>query len=158
MSKQILLTQGKVAIVDDGDYRYLNQWKWLAAKQGNTWYAHRAIRIDGKQQILSMHRLLMPTTGEALIDHIDRDGLNNQRSNLREATVSQNQMNSVSHANSSSKYKGVSWHKRRKAWQVNVLRKSYGYFDSEVEAALEYNKVAPILFGEFARLNIVKEE
>jgi hypothetical protein len=95
------------------------------------------------------------------IDHIDRNRSNNRWSNLREATVSQNLMNSKKRKNSKSKYKGVSFHNRRIlkwAARINVNKKEYilGYFKTQEEAAIVYNKAATKYFGEFAKLNIIK--
>ena len=95
------------------------------------------------------------------IDHIDRDKANNNIENLREVTLQQNNMNRKSHKNTSSIYKGVSWDKRYQKWksQIEINGKSIhlGYFKSETEAAIAYNRAAIELFGEYAKLNEINE-
>jgi len=162
MTKEIPLTQGKVTIVDDEDFEYLNQWKWHAAKRYQTWYAKRcSTKGEGlplKKEI-TMHRVIMNTRPGLHTDHINRDGLDNRRENLRECTHSQNHMNRISHRGSSSQYKGVSWHSRDKIWQASIrINKACTYlgsFHSEIEAAKVYNAAAEKLFGEFSNLNEV---
>lgn len=160
--KEIKLNkQGKnkgkyVALVDDEDFESLNHWRWCAAKNGNTFYALRTISVDGKQKCIPMHCAIMNGKG---VDHIDHDGLNNQRSNLRFCTVSQNMMNKRKRENTSSIYKGVYFHKGAKKWRahirINGKRIQLGYFVLEVEAAKAYNDKAIALFCEFANLNDV---
>lgn len=113
--KRIPLTQGKVALVSDEDYEYLMQWKWYARRAGKTFYAGRHVRLKLKQKVFHMHRVIAERLGilEAP-DHKDRNGLNNQRSNLRAATISQNKANRGRNKNNTSGYKGVYWDKERK--------------------------------------------
>lgn len=154
--RTINLTQGKVALVDDEDFEALNQQKWYAHKMGNTFYAERNIPVVGKQTTLRMHWEIM--NGKS-IDHIDHDGLNNQRTNLRFCSQSENCMNTRKCENTTSIYKGVCWNKRAGKWQVYIMingkRIHLGYFDSETEAAKAYNEKAIELFIEFANLNIM---
>ena len=112
MSKEIPLTQGKVAIVDDADFDWLNQWKWHYAAAG---YAARAAGGRKNRHILYMHRLITDAPAEAHVDHRDHDGLNNRRNNLRIATPSQNRYNTRL-SRGSSKYKGVRYSTRGKMW------------------------------------------
>lgn len=95
--KEISLTQGKVAIVDDEDFEYLNRWKWHARKNGQTWYALRSKswRIQGKRYgiTIPMHRVIMGAPEGRVIDHLNRDGLDNRRSNLRVTTFEENARN-----------------------------------------------------------------
>ena len=91
--KEIVLTQGKVALVDDEDHEYLNQFKWCAANNGGTFYAIRKACYDGKWITERMHRVLFDIPPGKEIDHIDHNGLNNQRSNLRIVTRQQNKFN-----------------------------------------------------------------
>lgn len=139
-----------VALVDDADYEKVNKHKWYIHRYGNTLYAHT--EIDGKQ--VSMHKFL---TGFKQADHIDMNGLNNQRNNLREATHSQNGANRKSYKNSSSKYKGVCWDKREGKWHAQIKNNGkmfhIGYFKSEINGAQAYNFMAEKLHGEFARYN-----
>lgn len=94
-------------------------------------------------------------------DHIDGDGLNNQRLNLRQSTKSQNNMNTNKGQGYSSKYKGVTWDKARKKWKcgikINGKQIFIGRFIEEDDAALAYNQKASELFGEFSRLNVLEK-
>ncbi len=153
--KQIKLTQGKVTLVDDSDFEWLNQWKWYARRHRNTYYATRHFSPR------RMHRLILNAQTAQEIDHKDRDGLNNQRKNLRFCTHGQNKMNSTKRTNGSSIYKGVCWHKRDKRWRAKITlngkQKQLGSFISEMKAAKAYDKAALELFGAFAKLNFSKK-
>jgi hypothetical protein len=102
-----------------------------------------------------MHNAILPLREGFVVDHKDRDGLNNQRDNLRYATYSQNAGNSQSQR----KYKGVSFHSHSGLWHVRITHNrvahSVGYFKSEIDAAVAYNSAALSVFGEFALLNDV---
>jgi hypothetical protein len=92
--KEISLTQGQVALVDDEDYDYLMQWKWHFYKGTHSHYAVCSLpRKNGKRTGFRMHRLIMNTPPDLVVDHIDHNGLNNQKSNLRNCTKCQNQAN-----------------------------------------------------------------
>ena len=99
----------------DEDYDYLNQWKWSLHKSGNSEYAKRVHCIDGKYINYYMHRVVLermlgkPLLPSEYSDHIDHNGLNNQRDNLRVSSASQNNMNSRIRKNSTSGYKGICW-------------------------------------------------
>lgn len=159
--KQIRLTQGEFAIVDDEDFERLSKFKWHISKRGNKrkhWYAERLIREKGKNIRFNMHRVLLDVPNGMEIDHRNGNGLDNRKCNLRICTRSQNQANSTAHGGSS-KYKGVCWHRRDKIWesyiQPNGKMIYLGSFDSEVEAARAYNKAAVEHFGEFANINLI---
>lgn len=156
--KEIPLTQGKVALVDDVDYQWLMQWKWRARKQTkrNIWYAFRTRKEGGHKVSVLMHKTIV--SGVNRVDHRDRDGLNNQRHNLRPATCTQNRANSrKTNRPVSSKFKGVFWHKRRRRWMatIKVMRKPnhLGSFHNEIDAAKAYDAAALKTFGEFACVN-----
>lgn len=155
MTKEIQLSQGKVALVDDEDYEELNQHKWCAMKDYKTFYAMRSIQLDGHQHTLRMHNAIMGTKG---IDHKNNDGLDNRRDNLRKATASQNSHNKSKYSNNTSGYRGVYWDRRNKKWRaqigVNGKQRRLGYFSSALEAASAYDEAALELHGEFARTNI----
>lgn len=156
--KQIKLTRGKFAIVDDADYDWLNQYKWCVYKPPTGgFYAKR--KALGKT--ILMHRFILGLTpgDKRHSDHIDHNTLDNRRSNLRICSCQENHRNRKKRPNTSSVYKGVSWHSQAKEWQVHIQkdgkRKSLGLFRDEKEAALAYNKAAKNLYGEFALLNSV---
>lgn len=158
MSRTIPLTQGYVAVVDDKDYEWLSQWKWCAKK---TVLANGRIKLYAHRRIgnstITMHRLIVNAGSDTLVDHADGNGLNNRRCNLRQATVAANCWNSNPRCNTSSRYKGVSWHKRVGKWAAAIRlcgrSRHLGYFADEVEAARAYDRAAKEHFGEFARLN-----
>lgn len=158
--KKIKLTQGQVALVDDEDFEWLNQWKWYALKDHLTFYAVRKSSMVNRQtrQLIRMHRIILDSQNGELVDHKDHNGLNNQRSNIRPCTQSQNHQNRISRVGTS-RFKGVSWRKGRNRWLVNIAtgdRKRYvGMFKNELDAAMAYNSIAAELFGEFARLNVL---
>ena len=157
--KEIQLSRGMVALVDDEDFESLNQYKWHALQHRNTFYASRYSRVDSKQKYIRMHGEIMNGSG---IDHIDHNGLNNQKSNLRFCTNSENAMNRIKMRNTSSIYKGVTFHKPNKKWmaqiKINGNKTHIGMFTSEIEAAKAYNAKAIELFLEFANLNIIPNE
>jgi hypothetical protein len=153
--------RGRVALVDDEDYEMVSQYRWridereFDGRRPSGPYAITTARTsDGHRTLLSMHKLI---TGYAMTDHHDHDGLNNQRSNLRQATDSQNQANRRAHLSGASAYKGVFWCSRRRVWRASIKchgkRKYLGTFRSEVNAAVTYDAAARMLFGEYAALN-----
>lgn len=118
MMKEIPLTQGKVASVDDCDYEYLNQWKWHPLKSGKTFYA---VRNSGSRGKVFMHNEIGLRAGlKHHVDHKDRDGLNNRRSNLRSATHKQNCENFGLRKDNISGCKGVSWDKQLSKWRARI--------------------------------------
>jgi hypothetical protein len=154
--RQIELTQGKFAIVDDADFAWLSQWKWTAQKTDWGFYAMR----HECGQVVFMHRLINETPAGMVTDHEDGDGLNNRRGNLRTATQLQNMMNRHGKRNGTSQYKGVwadSSRRNRKPWRaairINGKLKYLGRFISEDEAGRAYAAAAREMFGEFARTN-----
>ena len=154
MSKNIELTKGKVAIVDDDDYEFLSQWKWGYYGQ----YAARRDYISKKERkLIMMHRLINHTPDGLFTDHINGDPLDNRKENLRNCTISENGGNRKKTKNpTSSKYKGVRWRKNR--WECSIKYRNkriyLGRFENEINAAKQYDKIAKQLFGEFANLNL----
>lgn len=145
-----------MALVDDDDYEYLSQFDWQVAKHTqNCIYAKRG---GTEKREIKMHRQIMGVTDpKVFIDHIDHNGLNNQKSNLRICTAAQNSANKMAHKNSKSKYQGVTWDNRSQRWVVRIriggvclYRK---YIKDEIEAAKLYDEAAKIHHGEFANLN-----
>ncbi len=158
--RQIKLTQGKVAIVDDADYEVLSKHKWYAQLIGKVWYAQRNIKkTNGQRTIQKMHRLVMNPPAKIGIDHINGNGLDNCRCNLRICSQSENCQNQKAIRGGTSKFKGVHFHKQSNKWmaRIHVNYKSIylGVFDAETKAAIAYNEAAAYFFGDFARLNEV---
>lgn len=142
--RSIPLTKGQCAIVDDSDYDAMVKWKWYALKQPNTYYAVRDVRVGGKKKSIWMHREINGTPPESLTDHINGDGLDNRRENLRSVPHQDNMVNSHRwRTPTSSKYRGVSWHKSNHKWyaQITVDWKNVyiGSFSSEDEAKAAYD-------------------
>lgn len=159
---EISLSGGGVAIVDAGDYNFLMQWKWFYL---NKLYAARTKFIgivDGKakRMTVKMHNVLMPPAEGYEIDHINGNGLDNRKSNLRICKHQQNMWNRKAVTGSASKYKGVDWYAASGSWRAYIKidgkQKHLGCYKSEDDAARAYNKAAIELHGEFARLNPVE--
>lgn len=156
--KEIELSKGYVALIDDEDFELVNQYSWHASFSHNKVYAStRMSMMNGRRNILFMHRLIMNAPSHLEVDHKDGDSLNNTRSNLRLATHAQNQMNIRKKKGMTSQFKGVhklqdlnKWCARIKFNQISI---SLGRFTSEIEAAKAYDLKARELFGEFANTN-----
>ena len=161
--KEIPLSQGLVALVDDDMYEELSQYKWHAYKHRHTYYAIRNVQFyPGCRTTVKMHRQVMRAQSGEIIDHRDGNGLKNIRDNLRSVTNSQNCANRRSHVGSKSQYKGVSWHKQHCKWYSSIWdgKKQIflGLFEDEIEAAKAYDRKALEVFGEFAKTNFPKED
>lgn len=163
---------GSEILIDDEDYEIVSKYTWHIRKAKNTNYARTNIRISvGKQRGIHLHRLITNCPRNMMIDHINGNGLDNRRCNLRIVTRSQNLMNSKKpEGEHTSQYKGVcltKWGKVSKKtgiqkykWRTEIRKDTkgilIGYFETEIEAALAYNQKAIELFGEFAKLNEVE--
>ncbi len=155
---------GRVALVDDDDYDLVMAYRWFVVEKSRSGvgrrrddgpYAKTTVRHpDGHWTTARMHSLL---TGWPQTDHKDHDGLNNQRSNLRPATQSQNAANQRPMEGRTSQYKGVSWKREYRKWLAKItIRKRgrhLGYFAVEEDAARAYDAAALAAWGEFACLN-----
>ena len=157
--KHIPLTMGKVAMVDDADFTMLSEHRWYARQTTpGRFYAVRYERRAGVRFAVYMHRSVCDGLTEERnhVDHIDGDGLNNQRSNLRACNPHENHGNQKKARidKTSSRYKGVSWDGARKRWKavikVNGKHIDIGRFKDECDAATAYNFAAEAAFGEFA--------
>ena len=139
--KEIQLTQGKVALVDDDDFEWLSQWKWSASRQGkDRWRAVRGEGPRGKQKMILMHRQIMDAKPGKEVDHRNRNPLDNQQHNLRFATRAEQCLNRRANISGASKYKGVHIQTGTNRWRVAFREKYVGLFDSEVEAAKAYDR------------------
>lgn len=179
MFKEIILTQGKVALVDEKDYLWLNQWKWYYYNdpKGKTGYAKRKEKVNNKWVDIIMHRFILGLNNpKDKTDHIDGDGLNNQRCNLRICTSIQNGYNRSKQIDNTTGYKGVIFRPYFYKTDKNGIRKSYPYkkqwqaqisvnkkhiyigmFFTAKEAALAYDRKARELHKEFANINFPEE-
>ena len=157
MTKEVPLTRGQFALVDDQDYERVSQYKWTLDKNG---YAVRKAGGRKNPKKIMLHRFIMDAPTGYDVDHVDHDLLNNTRRNLRICTRSQNNANRISLPGSSSQYKGVSWNASRGLWQVFQTaygkRRWLGTFDDERRAAMAYDDAAYAAFGDFAYLNFPK--
>ncbi len=169
--KEIKLTQGKVAIVDDEDFEYLNQWKWFYCRYAKRTYregeSNRVIGIKRPKLYERMHRVIVKCPEGLFVDHIDGNPLNNQKSNLRICTLIENSKNRKSKTGSTSDYLGVSLRKYIRPnktyfyWEASIFSNKkithLGHFpytpEGEIMAAKTYNEHAVIHHGAFARLN-----
>ena len=161
--KEIQLTQGKVALVDDDMYEYLNQWKWHVCKDANNFYAYRNIKnLNGNYVKISMHRFIMKPAKGYVVDHVNHFTLDNQKENLRICTHSQNAMNRGAQSNNKTGHKGVSYEKKLNKFkvQIRVNKKNItiGYYINLNDAAKAYNSAALKYHGEFAQLNVIPKE
>jgi len=163
--KQIPITGGAVVLCDDEDYAKLIRFRWRRTyfKNKHTQYAMAYVRNEGKYSgCVYMHRLLTDAGKGQQVDHIDGNGLNNQKANLRLCSQSQNNVNGRKRAGSSSQHKGVTWRKDTGKWQAqawaNGKRYSLGCYQSEERAALAYNRFMVDQFGEFVRQNDVPDD
>jgi hypothetical protein len=158
--KEIPLTQGQVALIDDEDFELVSQYKWYAqwSPLSRSFYAVTNIRKpNGKYTHLQMHRLIMNARKGEQVDHIHHLTLDNRKSELRLCTPSQNTQNQGVRPDNTSGFKGVSWHKPSQKWLVHVgvngKVKHVGYFDTP-ELANEARCAAALKYhGEFANIS-----
>lgn len=153
--KTIKLSKGYYAVVDDEDFERLNKFKWSYAYG----YAIRTIKGNGekKSQTIFMHNEVLEKINGMQTDHKNRNGLDNQKENLRHATESQNKANRSKRLGTVSGYTGVYFEKKTNRWRARYqafnIRKTIGYFSTPEEAAMAYDKAMVEAFGEFAVTN-----
>ena len=142
--------------VDPADYVRLAQWRWCCYKARNTAYAMRISSLQCGQKRVSMHRLIIDTPPGLVCDHINHNGLDNRKQNLRNCMPLENSRNRQPIKNAASRFKGVHLN-RNKKWIAKItadnIRKNLGQFTDEVEAAKAYDRAAKKYHGEFANLN-----
>lgn len=173
--KEIPLTQGYVALVDDGDFERVAKFKWCASVDKRTdgsitnVYATHGVRTavrtaSGKRKSTQqLHRFILELTDPLInVDHKNHNGLDCRRENLRTCSRDENMRNMCTPTTNSSGFKGVSWHKGDRKWRAYIKvsdglkKRQYahlGNFDSREQAAAAYNAAAVQRFGEFALLN-----
>lgn len=155
---EIPLTGGGVVLVDPADFNTYGKNKWQRHSSG---YAARVTTVKGVKTFVTLHRLIMNAPKGAQVDHIDGDTFNNRRSNLRICTPSQNMMNRAPTKGTRSAYKGITYvnekFSRKNRWMASIrsggIKKTIGYYATEIEAAKAYDSAARIYHGEFARVN-----
>lgn len=144
--------------VDEADYEALNRWRWHLTSEG---YAARSHRVGGRSRTVYMHREVCCPPQGLIVDHINRDRLDNRRANLRAVTRSQNNANSARRP-SSTGYKGAYPHRSTGRYQAQISqggrRRSLGLFDAPEEAAAAYDRAALELYGPLAAINGVLVE
>ncbi len=153
--RRIRLTQAKYAIVDVEDFEQLNRFKWYLFETKN--HKLYAVRTQGRRNIF-MHRFIMNAPKGSIVDHVNRNGLDNRKANLRVVTNMQNCWNSErGFYSGTSKYKGVRLDKRTGRWSARIFNNGVevhlGTFDTEIEAAIAYDNAVRQLRGQFAVLN-----
>ena len=158
--RRIPLTQGKYAIIDPDDYERINRHKWYTYMKNRTYYAIRGqwSPSQGKRLTISMHREILRVPDDLFVDHINHNGSDNRKANLRPATPADNARYArYPKINTSSKYRGVWYNKQTKKWRASIVvnrkRKHLGYFFDEVDAGKAYDKAAKKHYKEFAILN-----
>jgi hypothetical protein len=160
--REITLTQGKVATIDEEDYERVVKLSWCALRIKRLWYARSAVKIEPNVwKYIYLHHFILGIIPNKVIvvDHQDRNGLNCCRSNLRVCTFAQNLVNSPGRLTRFSQYKGVYYFKRQKCWyaaiQVMGKLQYLGQFSTSLAAALAYDSAAKKVYGEFAYLNFI---
>lgn len=165
--KSVPLSKGFCATVDDEDYQRVMQHKWHAkvvkrSDGSERVYAQRSVWKDGKQQTVKLHRFILESASGKEVDHINGNGLDNTRANLRLVSRRENMRNRMPQrfndgVETRSSFKGVSWHSRNKAWRAQIGHEGkmihLGNFPTEEAAAHAYDSAARELFGEFAKPN-----
>jgi len=145
--RKIKLTQGKYALVDNEDYDKLNQYKWFTRKDGQNFYATKKLYIlNGVRRNISMHQIIMgiaPKNKE--IDHIDGNGLNNQKKNLRFVTHQENMRNQKTRITSKTGFKGIDFNKQQQKYRVRIMLNGKsifgGYFKNLKDAVKKINQL-----------------
>jgi hypothetical protein len=163
----IYLTQGKVTAVSDEDFEWLMRWKWHAVRSPRKsgpplYYARRSAEGTFNRKLIHMHTEIAKRAGFPecdVVDHADRNGLNNTRENLRPCSHSENGANKKKRPGTSSRFKGVTWVKAkyRQCWKTMIKAHGVTYFIAEFaneeDAARAYDEAAIRLFGDFALTN-----
>lgn len=154
----ISLTQGYEAVIDVADVSIVEDRNWCFDNKKTSGYAVSTVcKKDGKSTTLLLHRLLMNPSFNLVVDHIDGNGLNNRRSNLRICSTAENSRNQRIKLKNTSGFKGVSWHKRTQKWQSHIRRDGKGYnlghFNTPEDAYAAYCQSSDKLHGEFGRVS-----
>lgn len=153
--KRVKLTCGKYALIDDEDFDRIEKHSWHLVKIGSVFYAATGIWNGSNMTTYYLHRFIMNTPKRLVTDHIDGNGLNNQKSNLRVCTSSQNHMNTGLQKNNTSGYRGVMWYKRDKKWLavIKIDKKliNLGKYKEKSKAIEIRSKAEKKYYKEFAQ-------
>ena len=165
--KEIVLTQGKTAIVDDGDFEWLSQWKWYAYynKFRDRWEPRRNYGRRPNRTTIRMYRAIMDcVSGDGkIVDHINHNALDNRRSNLRIATHSQN----IAHQKGAQKGNacgllGINWREKSQRFVARIQKDKkifyLGSFPTAEEAVIARDMAAKMHHKEFATLNTIEKQ
>jgi len=161
MVKIISLSKGKQAIVDDEDFEELNKYKWYVLKdtKNGVLYVVRRIRVNKKNKLIWMHREILKTPSGKMTDHINHNGLDNRKNNLRICNNSQNQRNRGICKKNKSGFIGVHWRKKAKKWCAQITKDKkviyLGLFTDKIDAAKTFDKKSLELNHDFATLNFI---
>lgn len=160
MTSLIRLTKGFEAIVDDEDFERFNRFSWHAVFSPSGWYARRAVRTKKLSATYFLHREILAPSSELVVDHINRNTLDNRRENLRAVSPSLNRMNSVK-ASTKAGFKGAHWDRTRGMWRADLAlggeRHKGPRRGTEEEAARDYDDLVRRLVGENGRYNFPRE-
>lgn len=153
---KIKLTQDKYTIIDFDDYGLISNYKWYAHKKGNSFYVNSKI----KSKTIFLHRVILDPPENMHVDHINGDGLDNRRCNIRIVVHHQNMMNRNKRKDNISKYKGVYKRKDCNRYAARIVFNGktihLGNFLTDYDAARAYNEAAKKYFGEYSRLNLIE--
>jgi len=143
----------KIILIDDEDYNKIKNYKWGVS------YNKKYDNFYVRSKFIDIHRLIMNCPSGMIVDHINHNGLDNRKENLRICNNKQNRINSLKHKELTSKYKGVYFEKIKRKYRADIRidkkLKFIGLFKNEIDAAEAYNQAALKHFGQFANLNII---
>ncbi len=156
--KKTVKVEGHSVTMDEADYNKLPNKRFFLT----CGYCYIPLKVNGKHTTTSIHRFIMQTPKDMVTDHINGNKLDNRRENLRICNQQENARNADKKSRNTSGYKGVFFHKRDKRWFTQICLNGKmvwgGGFKTKEEAAKKYNELATVYFGDFARLNLIKNK